>query len=154
MRKTAFTSAPNEVAELLKEAMGQGRLVILRTSTVPPNAEASLLAALNLLFKLTATEGRALVELMEHQHVSREALHAAMARDGNPISQLKTIDVVIHKLRKKLKPYGIDISTIWGSGFALAESGRDKIQKILAGFGEDAAAAVTPSAEPAAAPSD
>ena len=39
--------------------------------------------------------------------------------------------VVIHRLRRKLTPHGIEIVTIWGHGYRLAEGGRDRAHKLL-----------------------
>src|SRR5262245_40323542 len=131
MQKPAFASASNEIVELLQEAKSRGHLVILRAS--PPShvdAKAPLLIALNRLFGLSPAEGRALAELMEHQHVSRQALHAAMAHDGTPVSQIKTVDVIVCKLRRKLAPHHIEIVTIWGLGFRLADGGYERIRKL------------------------
>src|SRR5262249_25099731 len=125
----------NEVAELLNEAMRRGHLVVLRTS--PPShvdARTPLLLAINQLFQLSPAEGRALVELLEHKQVSRQALHVAMSAAGTPVSRIKIIDVVVSRMRRKLAPHGIEIVTVHGLGFGLAEGARDKIHQQLAEY--------------------
>ena len=43
----------------------------------------------------------------------------------------KLIAVVIHKIRKKLSPLGVEIVNIWGEGFSINEGGKLRIaQKI------------------------
>jgi DNA-binding response OmpR family regulator len=128
-------SAPDEVAKLLQEAMDRGHLVVVRASP-PPHVDprTPLLLALNQIFQLSPAESRALVELMEHKQVSREAMHAAMAHDGNPTSQIKTIDVVVSRMRRKLVPHSIAIVTVHGLGFRLAEGAHDRIRKLLAKY--------------------
>jgi len=133
MQKPAFASASNEIVELLQEAKNRGHLVILRAS--PPShvdAKAPLLIALNRLFGLTPAEGRALLELLAHGQTSRQALHAAMTPDGAPVSQIKTLDVVVYHMRRKLRPRGIEIITIPRLGYGLADGARGRIHKLLA----------------------
>jgi DNA-binding phage protein len=150
MPKTTLAAASNEVADLLREAMDRGHLIVLHTAPSHDDAKTLRLIALNQLFKLSPAQGRALVQLMEQKQVTRAELHRAMAHDGNPTSQIKTIDVILSKMRAKLRPYGVEITTVHGLGFRLAEDARDKIHKLLA---EHGAEIITP-AEPAAAPSD
>jgi DNA-binding winged helix-turn-helix (wHTH) protein len=125
-------SAAGEVAELLNEAAARGHLVIVRTSPPPDNARTPLLLTLNQIFQLSPAEGRALVALMEHGHVSRQAIHAAMSGDGNPVSKTKIIDVVVSRMRRKLAPHGLAIVTIYGLGFKLGEGAHDRIRRLLA----------------------
>jgi hypothetical protein len=136
MQKIA--SVADEVVGLLNEAKARGHLVILRTAPAPHvDVRTPLLMALNWLFKLSPTEGRALMQLMQHGQVSREALHDAMSPDGKAVAQIKGIDVVVCKTRKKLAPHGIVIETIWGQGFRLTEGTREKIRKLLVDAGLD-----------------
>ena len=53
------------------------------------------------------------------------------------------MDVIISRLRQKLGPQ-IEIATIRGQGFRLAEDARDRLRKILAEYGEDVISAATP----------
>lgn len=45
------------------------------------------------------------------------ALYSDRADDG---PDQKIVDVFICKLRKKLRPFGVGIATIWGQGYALS----------------------------------
>jgi hypothetical protein len=126
-------SVPNEIVELLKEAAAHGQLVVIRAS--PPShvdVRTPLLCALGHLFGLTPAESRALVELMRHQHVSRKALHIASSPDGNPKSSIKVLDVIVHKVRKKLAPHDIKIVNIYGRGFGLADGAHERIRRLVA----------------------
>ena len=44
---------------------------------------------------------------------------AALYWDKDEPGEEKIIDVLVCKIRKKLKPYGIDIKTHWGRGYYL-----------------------------------
>lgn len=43
----------------------------------------------------------------------------------------KNVDVLMHKLRKKLKPYGIKIDTIHAYGWRLPPEGKQKITAMV-----------------------
>ena len=149
MPKATVASAPDEVAALLRAAADRGHLVILRTSPPQDDARTQFLLALNQLFGLTPAQSRALAALLEHNHVTRAEMHRAMARDNNPVSNIKTIDVIVGKMREKLRPFGVEVATIYGQGFRLAEGARDKINRLLAEY--DAGLIST---RPATAPAD
>jgi hypothetical protein len=122
-------TAANEVAELLKEAAVRGLLVVIHA--VPPShvdPRAPLFVACSGAFGLTVAESRAFLELMQHKHVSRQGLHDAIGGKG----KINNVDVIVCRLRQKLRPHGIAIATVWGQGFQLAEGAREKIRRRLA----------------------
>jgi DNA-binding response OmpR family regulator len=141
MPKTTLASAPNEVAELLRTALAQLRTI---RAAPPDDTQARLLLVFSQLFGLTATQSRALVALMKHGQVSREAMHAAMAHDGIPASNIKTVSVIIGTMRKKLEPFGIEVITVWGIGFRLGAGAGDRVNRLLAGHGGAAIEQVAP----------
>jgi DNA-binding winged helix-turn-helix (wHTH) protein len=145
MQKTTFTSAPDEIAKLLEEAAARGHLVMLRTSPPPDDVKTARLVALNQIFDLTLTESRIIAALLEHNFVGQEALCAALTHDGRPVPSSANLRVVISRLRKKLAPFGIAISTVWGQGYRI--TGRDRINQTVAAY-------ETTGTPPAAAPSD
>jgi DNA-binding response OmpR family regulator len=81
-------------------------------------------------FSLPHSEGQALATLMEQDLVSRKQMHAAVA--GSPKVDPRIIDVVVCKLRRKIRPHGIEISTARNQGFYLTPPSRAKIRKLLA----------------------
>jgi two-component system cell cycle response regulator CtrA len=44
----------------------------------------------------------------------------------------KIVDVLICKIRKKLKPYGVVIKTVWGAGYELTPESREIVKKMIA----------------------
>ena len=71
---------------------------------------------------LTGTETIVLRELITRYPdiASKERIHHtmyAMDRDGGALE--KIVDVMICKLRKKISPLGIEITTSWGRGYGL-----------------------------------
>ena len=89
-----------------------------------------------------------LVTLLEHGLVGREDLHAAMS-DGRGTSKIKTVDVVINRVRQKLAGAGVEIVTVWGAGYRLDEDARGRVRKMLAGVTDAGAASARASASQA-----
>jgi Transcriptional regulatory protein, C terminal len=88
-----------------------------------------LVAKCCLCFSLPHSEGQTLATLMEQELVSRKELHAAISSlETDP----KIIDVVVCKLRRKIRPYGIEIATVRKQGFCLTPNNQVKVRRLLA----------------------
>lgn len=81
------------------------------------------------IFNLTRTEERILAGLVARGTVSKSRLMLVLydGRAGDA-PQPKIFDVLICKLRKKLRPYDITIETIWGEGYKLSDQDYEKIK--------------------------
>lgn len=80
------------------------------------------------LLGLTGTEGRILAVLMGRQGiVTRARLFDALygARPEQP--EEKIIDVLLVKVRAKLRPHGVAIATSWGQGWMLEAEDRARL---------------------------
>lgn len=86
-------------------------------------------------WRLTATETAYLNVLAGRPGVtSKEAIHTLIygtARDGGP--EVKIVDVIICKLRKKVRPWGVAIETRWGQGYELDAAGMRIIKALQSG---------------------
>jgi len=51
--------------------------------------------------------------------------------DGDQPEDPKIIDVVVCHIRKKLKPFGVEISTMWGRGFYFDDENRAKLAVLI-----------------------
>jgi hypothetical protein len=53
--------------------------------------------------------------------VSKTSLHAALygTFHDDETPDAKIVDVFVCKIRKKLAPFGVDISTVWGAGYSM-----------------------------------
>lgn len=72
-------------------------------------------------WRLTRSEARVLGCLAAREVATKVQLLAALYEqriDGGP--EPKILDVFVCKLRRKLKPFGVEILTRWGTGYALA----------------------------------
>ena len=131
MQKTAALPATTEAIELLTCALTQGHAITLSLATAPCVIRAPpLVTTCCLTFELTPSQARVLLALVEHGFVSKPDLHAAMS-DGRGTSKVKTVDVVVCKVRQKLAEDGVVIETVWGSGYKINEDARNKLRKLI-----------------------
>lgn len=129
----------DEVERLLKEARDEGTIIDLpaadwpadtrRDTRVPTpsaargDAPIEFVHALRSEFRLTSCEATLLGVLVWKGRASKAALHEIVSNEAEP----KIIDVFVCKLRKKLAPYQLDIGTVWGWGYTIAEDVRGAI---------------------------
>jgi DNA-binding winged helix-turn-helix (wHTH) protein len=139
----------HDLAELFREAASRGFIVMvpparaLAVPSTPADAEAVAITILRRRLDLTPAEARALLALARRGHASKMEVHVAIA-GGAPVTGDKVVEVIISRLRAKLKPSGIEITTVWKAGYKLAEAGRDKIRALLGSSGEKAVDAAPP----------
>lgn len=75
---------------------------------------------LPLEWRLTASEARVFAHLTTRKVASKQSIMAALYSDRpDDDPEMKIVDVFICKLRKKVKPFGVEIQTVWGHGYAL-----------------------------------
>ena len=74
-----------------------------------------------------------LIRAPEGRPVSKERLHVGLSADVEPMTELKIVDVIICKVRAKLKPYNPEgrccIETVWGRGYRLSEDFHRELRK-------------------------
>lgn len=87
---------------------------------------------------LTPLEAAFMMVLMKRDEADKDTLHyvietqRALRRADNPeMTDKKMVDVIICKLRKKLKKFNVDIKTIWGRGYYIEEDGRQTIERLI-----------------------
>jgi DNA-binding response OmpR family regulator len=142
-----------ELRELLSVAVMSGRLAenpredwpigqprAQRTPTVAPHVLREdgnqLIVDMARNMKITKQEGHILLVLVRRGNATREQLHDAVeACRGNPdeATNIKIVDVVICKLRKKLAVFGINLHTIHSIGYEMTEADRRKVIDIARG---------------------
>ena len=72
-------------------------------------------------------------------------MHAAIADDDSPGSEVEIVRVTICRLRQKLQPHGLAINTVWKIGYRIDGDSRVKIRKLLNDYGADVVDATTPA---------
>jgi hypothetical protein len=109
-------------------------------SSVKHLPESSVVMSLERLLKLTPLEASFMLVFLKRDEVDKETLHhvietqRALRRSRPNTSEPtdpKMVDVIICKMRTKFRPYKIQIKTLWGSGYYLADDGRDIVERLL-----------------------
>jgi DNA-binding response OmpR family regulator len=88
-------------------------------------------------WRLTQQEQRVMGVLVNREFASKDAIMAALYRNlGRDEAEPKIVDVFVCKIRKKLKPFGIDIRTVWGTGYCLPPEQRTLLRQQTSGVAE------------------
>lgn len=69
--------------------------------------------------------------LLKNKLVRRESMMDALYDHKQDEAEIKIVDVWVCKIRKKVKPYGIDVATQWGQGYFLTAESRAIAQGLL-----------------------
>ncbi len=71
-------------------------------------------------WQLTQKEAALYAHLASRSVATKNSIMAAIYSPGvDDEPEIKIVDVFICKMRRKLKPFGITISTVWGVGYSL-----------------------------------
>jgi DNA-binding response OmpR family regulator len=149
--KRIFKGSDIDLRNNLHVAVSSGRLIEMpkedwpplqsstaRTPTVSPHKivedEKETLMRTARKMKLTKLESRILLVLLRRGQASREQLHMAVEDNrGNPddATDIKIVDVVICKMRKKLERFGLELNTIHSFGYEMTDEYRSKAWGII-----------------------
>lgn len=80
------------------------------------------LVSVPLEWRLTASEARVFAHLTTRTVATKTSIMAALYSDRpDDDPELKIVDVYVCKIRRKVKPYGVKIATVWGQGYSLVD---------------------------------
>lgn len=157
----------DDLYEVLKDQKAIGSIVDIPRADWPPGtrvaarvpelavpSDEDLSFSCKRTFKLTALEVGFLVALLKNKQVEKSRLHHVVeqqraTRQSQPDKQDETdpkmVDVIICKLRKKLKTVDreLKIETIWGGGYCIASDMKPRI--IAVAYGEPHAQEAAPA---------
>lgn len=87
-----------------------------------------------LVFGFTKNEAIMYGVLMARKHCPKEVFMTALycLHHGGEAPEIKIVDVFMCKLRAKLEAYGIEVTTLWGVGYAMTEENKEKCRAIEA----------------------
>jgi len=97
----------------------QDEIIVLKNALEPPEWRAPIELG------LTTAEGRIIGFLSSRDRATKVQLLSAISFDkhADEEPEIKIVDVLVCKARKKLASFGITIDTIWGFGYSMdAES--------------------------------
>lgn len=109
-------------------------------SSVARENESDMNSRFTRIFNITPLQAGFLIVLLKREEATKEMLHHVVEqkRQGRPNrpnnpneTDPKMVDVVICLMRKRLKPFGIKISTSWGNGYYLTPENRKKANDII-----------------------
>lgn len=138
----------------LDEALASGRITEMPAADWPPTArradhlpphiaaarDADLVTGFMRTFKTPKLAANFMLVLVKREEATKTTLHRVIesqraARANRPSTSEETdpkmVDVVICNLRKKLKPFGLTIHTLWGRGYYFDEKDRQKILSLI-----------------------
>ncbi len=132
------------VSDLPRADWPPGTRIGDRLPSVPLPSDKDLIFLCGKAFKLTVLEAGFLVALLKNRQVEKARLHGIVEHQRNTRSNQpdhmeatdpKMVDVMICKLRKKLKSVDgkIEIKTIWGSGYYIETDMKPRIISHLDG---------------------
>jgi two-component system cell cycle response regulator CtrA len=85
------------------------------------------------MFDLTTQEAVIFGVLMSNRAPRKSTFMAALYSDGayDDEAEEKIIDVFVCKIRKKLKPFGIEIKTNWGESYEIPEASKARARELM-----------------------
>jgi hypothetical protein len=136
-RVTRIPSA--DLRERLRDARDNGDLIALPSAEdwpigYPRDKRAMQLARLTThrrpelevavqhAFDLAPVQASLLIGLLQHDHINKNAVREMNA---------STVDVHIHRMRQRLKPFKIMIETVWGVGYRIPAADRRRALALV-----------------------
>jgi two-component system cell cycle response regulator CtrA len=83
--------------------------------------------------RLTPHEALLFNVLTKREMVTKSTALSALYSDfGKDEAEPKIVDVFICKLRKKVRPFGIEVETVWGQGYRMSAESKAIVQQMRA----------------------
>jgi hypothetical protein len=150
----ALARSFDEVYETLQYFIDVGGITVMPVSDWPPSskrgdrlpawiakeAEAVQIFTVQRALKLTRLMASFMLVLLKRDDADKETLHYVIetqrslrrSRPENPeMTDPKMVDVVVCNLRKRLRPFGVTVKTLWGYGYYIDEDDRAKVEQLL-----------------------
>ena len=109
---------------------------MLRDRVEQLEKEIGLAAEVPLVAGLTKNESIIFGVLLNNLSPRKSTFMTALFSDRiDDPPDIKIIDVWICKMRHKLKPFGIEIKTVWGCGYAIPEASKTIARELITAEG-------------------
>lgn len=127
--------APPDEIDVVLAQLDQARSTIEALRSRIEVMEAALLGTdpMPLVLRLTPHESLLLAFLLQREQASKDQILSALysLRPDGDEPEMKIIDVYVCKIRKKLKPFGLEIVTLRGLGYAVPKVAKDRIRALM-----------------------
>lgn len=145
----ALKTPSADVREVLHDAAAAGKIFAVPKEDWPPSSrrderEPALITNLPdgekfimdcvRTFRVTRLQARLLSVLIRRPEATKQMLHQVVEQSRDPTKEstdMKIVDVVICHLRKRLKPFALDIETIWSCGYCMSADTRRRAVQML-----------------------
>jgi two-component system cell cycle response regulator CtrA len=147
----AIGTPSNDVYFILRDALAAGTIVEMPRDDWPVGTARSARVVFNgtilekdedlkiacaRFFKASPLEAAMLTLMLRRDHVTKNQLHSVIETNrangqGKEATDPKMVDVLICKLRKKIKPHDIFIETMWGMGYTISKQCREHAVQVL-----------------------
>lgn len=150
----SFGSPSEVIRNTLEAALADGQITEIPRDDWPPTArradrlpsavaaqsDEDLTFRVMRAFTLTKLEASFMLILLKRDEADKATLHHAVesrraVRPNQPDIQEETdpkmVDVIICKMRKRLKVHGISIKTMWGHGYFMDPVDRERALKLM-----------------------
>jgi two-component system cell cycle response regulator CtrA len=105
---------------------------LLRAENCRLREQIGLAAKPPLMFDLTRSEAAMFGVLLSNRAPRKETFMAALySLNPDEPPEIKIVDVFVCKMRKKLKPFGIDIKTNWGESYEMPEQSKARARELM-----------------------
>lgn len=132
-------STINPLMSLLQETLARVDVLEDRVHDLELALGYDKVASLQVAFGLTENLAELLVMLSDGKAWSKERLYAGLyyRRPEIDAPEIKILDTIACQLRKRLKPHGVEIETVWSSGYRL-RAGIEIVRSAIAQDEKDA----------------
>ncbi len=79
----------------------------------------------------TNSEQLIMTSLMRHDVATKENLYFTLYGHRNDMPEWRPVEVFICHIRKKLKPIGVLIQTVWGKGYSIPQEDKEFIREMM-----------------------
>jgi len=122
-----YVTKPFHLGELEARIRALQRLalgcdIVVETGELKWNTKTRTLCRGDEVVELSAKEHACLEVLLQNLNtlVTKQRLSSILSGDDAPVS-FNAIDIIIHRLRKRLEPYGVRVQTVRGLGFRVEQ---------------------------------
>lgn len=101
-----------------------------------------------LALRITKRENEVLQVLLSNRTVTHDFLIESVFREEDEVQyERSTLNVFVYKLRKKLRPIGVEIKSIWGSGYYITQEDKQVLDSYVEQVMNGAQAALTSTSQ-------